>query len=86
MTSGMYLENSALHCASSLNHIWFFATLWTVARQAPLPTGILQARMLEQVAYPSSRRSSRPRIEPASPVLQADSLPAELPGNPLWKL
>ena len=57
MTSGMYLENSALCCASSLNHVWLFATLWTVARQAPLPMGILQARMLEQVAYPSRPRN-----------------------------
>ena len=32
-----------------------FATPWTVARQAPLSTGILQARILEWVAMPSSR-------------------------------
>ena len=39
--------------------------------------GILQARILEWVAMPSSRGSSRSRIEPvspASPTLQADSL------------
>ena len=32
------------------------ATLWTVACQAPLSMGILQARILEWVALPSSRR------------------------------
>ena len=32
-----------------------FETLWTVAHQAPLPTGVLQARILEWVAIPSSR-------------------------------
>ena len=37
------------------------AALWTVARQAPLSVGILQARILEWVAMPSSRGSSRPR-------------------------
>ena len=37
------------------------ATLWTVARQAPLSMGILQARILEWVATPSSRGSSQPR-------------------------
>ena len=37
-----------------------FATPWTVASQAPLPMGILQARMLEWVAIPS-RGSSQPR-------------------------
>ena len=35
--------------------------------------GILQARILEWVAFPFSRGSSQPR-EPGSPVLQADSL------------
>ena len=33
---------------------------------------------------PSSRGSSQPRIEPASPTLQADSLPSEPPGKLLW--
>ena len=44
--------------------------------------GILQARILEWVAIPFSRRSSLPRIEPTSPALQADSLPHETPGKP----
>ena len=39
--------------------------------------GILQARILEWVAVPSSRGSSQPGIEPRSPTLQADSLAAE---------
>ena len=38
-------------------------------------------RILEWVAYPFSSRSSRPRFELGSPVLQADSLPTELSGN-----
>ena len=41
--------------------------------------GILQARILEWITIPFSRGSSRPRIEPRSPALQADSLPAEPP-------
>ena len=44
--------------------------------------GILQARILEWVAFPLSSRSSQPRIEPRSPALQVDSLPAESKGNP----
>ena len=36
-------------------------TLWTAVRQAPLPVGILQARILEWVAMPSSRGLSQPR-------------------------
>ena len=38
-----------------------FSTLWTVARQAPLSMGILQARILDWVAMPCSRGSSQPR-------------------------
>ena len=40
-------------------------------------------RILEWVAYPFSRVSSNPGIEPGSPALKVDSLPAELPGKPL---
>ena len=39
--------------------------------------GILQARVLEGVAFPFSRESSKPGIKPMSPTLQADYLPAE---------
>ena len=45
----------------SLTCVWLFVTPWTVAYQAPLSTGILQARILEWVASPFSRGSSRPR-------------------------
>ena len=34
---------------------------WTVAHQAPLSMGILQARLLKWVVMPSSRGSSQPR-------------------------
>ena len=47
--------------AEVLSHVWLFASPWTVARQAPLSMGILQARILEWVAMPSSRGSSPPR-------------------------
>ena len=44
--------------------------------------GILQARILEWVAFPFSRGSAQPRIEPRSPALQTNSLPTERPGKP----
>ena len=44
--------------------------------------GILQARLLEWVAFPISRDLPNPRIKPRSPTLQADSLPAEPQGKP----
>ena len=46
---------------SCFSHIWFFVTLWTVACQALLSMGILQAKILEWIAMPSSRGSSWPR-------------------------
>ena len=45
----------------SLGRVQLCVTPWTVARQAPLSVGILQARILEWVAYPFSRGSSWPR-------------------------
>ena len=57
-------------------------TLWTAAHQTALSTGILQARILEWVALPSSRDLPNPGIEPRSPSLQVDSLPAEPRGKP----
>ena len=47
--------------------------------------GILLARILEWVAKPFSRGSSQPRDQTKSPTLQADSLPAKLPENPIDK-
>ena len=39
--------------------------------------GILQARILKWVAFPFSRDLRNPGIQPMSPALQVDSLPAE---------
>ena len=108
---------------SHFSHVW----LCNPMDCSPLTSsvhGILQARIQEWVAMPSSRRSSQPQdrtqifhipgrfftiwatrefqeywsgypisfpgdlphpeMEPGSPALQADSLPAELPGKPRY--
>ena len=46
------------------------------------------ARILEWVAFPSPGELPNPGIEPRSPALQADSLPAEPQGKPniFWPL
>ena len=44
---------------------------------------ILQAGILEWVALPSPGDLPNPGIEPLSPALQVDSLPAEPRGKPL---
>ena len=59
-----YRNSGLLSCLTVLNpsvmsnSLW---PLWTVATQAPLCMGILQARILEWVAMPSSRGSFQPR-------------------------
>ena len=45
--------------------------------------GIPQARILEWIAYPFFWDLPDPGIKPGSPALEADSLPAELPGKPI---
>jgi len=43
--------------------------------------GILQARKLAWLPYPSPEDLPDPRIKPQYPALQADSLPSEPPGK-----
>ena len=46
--------------------------------------GILQAGILEWVAFPSPGDLPDPGIKPQSPALQAESLPSEPPGKPIY--
>ena len=68
---------------SRLSHV-HSVTQRAVARQAPLSTGILQARILEWVAMPCSRGSSRPRdrthVSCGSCIVRG-FFPAEPPGK-----
>ena len=58
------------------------AQLWTLCDPRDYTVhGILQVRILEWVAFPFSRGLPNPGIEPRSPALQADSLPAEPKGK-----
>ena len=49
--------------------VQLFAIPWTVADQAPLSMGILQARILEKVAVIPPRDLPRPEVELRSPTL-----------------
>ena len=55
------LNPSVLCCAWSLRCRRLFVTPWTVAHQASLSMGILQARIMEWVVMPSSRGYSQIR-------------------------
>ena len=70
----------------SLSRVCLVATPWTVVHQAPLSMWTLQARILEWVAVPFSRGSSRPRdptwISYIS-CLAGGLLPLVPPGKPI---
>ena len=78
-----------LPCAcvlSCFSHVELFATLWTVALQAYLSMGILQARILEWVAMLSSRGSTQPRDQTkvSRNVGGFFTVLSELPGKPIF--
>ena len=54
----------------------------TLCEPMDIVHGILQVRILEWEAFPSPGYLPNPGIEPRSPALQADSLPAGTPGKP----
>ena len=56
-----------------LSHVWLFVTSMDYTVH-----GILQARILGDLTNPG--------IEPSSPALQADSLPAEPQGKPICNI
>ena len=57
-------------------------TLLTVARQAPLFMGFSRQEYWSGLPCPPSVYLPNPGIEPMSPALQVDSLPAEALGKP----
>ena len=59
--TGTVQDEPGTSSVQSLSHVRLFTTPWTIACQAPLSIGILQARILEWVAMPSSRGSSQLR-------------------------
>ena len=54
-----------------LNHVLHFATLWTVAHQAPLSMLFPMQEYWNGLPFPSPRDLSHPGIEPTSPVSPA---------------
>ena len=71
----------------SLSRVRLFATLWTVAHQAPPSMGFSRQEYWSGLPFPSPGDLPHPGIEPRSPTLQADTLTSEPPGTPLtfWR-
>ena len=57
---------SVLCCASSLSHVWLFATLWTVAHQAPLSMGFSRQEYCSELPCPSPEDLPDPGTKPPS--------------------
>ena len=67
-----------------LSHVWLFVTPWTVAYQAPPSMRFSRQECWSGLPFPSSGDLPDPGIEPRSPAFQADSLPTELWGKPVF--
>ena len=76
----MYLK--FLQKVKSLSRVQLFATLWTVAHQAPPSMGFSRQEYWSGLPFPSPGDFPNPGIEPRSPALQADALTSEPPGKP----
>ena len=68
-----------LNCFSCVQ---FFATSWTVARQAPLSMGFSKQEYWSGLPFPSPGDLPDLGIEPASPALAGGFFTAEPPGKP----
>ena len=67
----------------SLSPVQLFATLWTVAYQAPLSMGFSREEYWSGLPFPSPGDLPNPGIEPGSPALEADALTSKPPGKPI---
>ena len=65
----------------SLSYVSLFATLWTIAHQAPLSMGFHRQEYWSELLFPSPRDLLDPAIELASPALAGGFFPTE----PIWE-
>ena len=65
-----------------LSRVRLFATLFTVAYQAPPSMGFSRQEYWSGLPFPSPGDLPIPGTEPRSPTFQADALTSEPPGKP----
>ena len=98
LVTKFYLHTSSLHATcpydyirqkkerkkvKSVSNVQLFATLWTVAHQAPLSMGFSRPEYWSGFPFPSPGNLPNPWIELGSPALQTDSLLSEPQGSPM---
>ena len=66
----------------SLNRVWIFVTLWTIAYQIPSPMGFSRQEYWIGLPFPPPGDLPNPGIKSGFPALQSDALLSEPPGKP----
>ena len=64
-----------------IRHVCIFENPWTIAHQTPLSMRLSRQEYWSGMPFPTPGDLPNLVIEPRSPVLQVDSLPAELLGK-----
>ena len=72
-----YREAHPVVKVTLLSRVGLFATLWTVAHQAPPSMGFSRQEYWSGLPFPSPRDLPDSGNETGSPALQADALPSE---------
>ena len=67
--SGIFLKALRACLLSRFSHVWLFATLWTIACQAPLSMGFSRQEYWSWLPCPPPGDLSDPEIEPPSLML-----------------
>ena len=70
-------------CVCMLSHVRLCVTPRAIASQTPLSVGFSRQEYWSGLPCPPPGDLLSPGIEPVSPELQVDSLPAEPPGSPV---
>ena len=65
-----------------LSHVQLFATLWTIAHQAPLSMGFPRQEYWSGLPFPSPGDLPNPGIKPMSPEFAGRFFTTEPPGKP----
>ena len=86
----LYSSGNSIQCSEkkkvkvySFSHVQLFATLWSVACQAPLSMEFFRQEYWNGLPFPSPGDLPDPGIKLGSPTLQADSLTCEPSGKPI---
>ena len=77
MNNWLILIQLKARVLSRFSCVQLFVTPWTAACQAPLSVGFSWQEYWSELPRPPPGDLPNPRMEPGSPVLQADALPSE---------